>query len=473
MNSEENIILLTDSYKPTHYRGYSPELQQVHSYLESRGGKFNSTLFFGLQFVLKKYLVGQVVTQDKINAAAELFKKHYGSDKIFNREGWEYILNKHEGKLPLLIRSAPEGSLVPTHNVLMTIENTDTNVPWLTNYVESILLQSIWYGTTVATLSYNMKQLILKYLEETGDPALVDFKLHDFGFRGVSSTESAGLGGAAHLVNFLGTDTLPALKTIKDFYNTDVCGFSIPASEHSTICSWGKSNEAKAYENMLDQYPEGLVAVVSDSYDIYSACENIWGGTLKEKVLARNGTLVIRPDSGDPKVVLPKVLNILKNKFGGSVNSKGYYVLNPKVRVIWGDGINFESTSELLESVKQAGFSTDNVALGMGGALLQMVNRDTQKFAIKCSSVTVDSIERPVFKDPVTDSGKKSKAGKQMLYKGDGEYYTAPEGSNGEPALVDVFWNGQLMEDYTFDDVKKNLKESVEFQTKKLEVSHG
>lgn len=472
MDSQNNIILLTDSYKPTHYRGYSPDLQQVYSYLESRGGKFDSTILFGLQFVLKKYLVGQVVTQEKIDQASDIFKKHYGSDQIFNREGWEYILREHQGKLPLLIRAAPEGTLVPTHNVLMAIENTDINVPWLTNYVESILLQSIWYGTTVATLSYNMKKLILKYLEETGDPTLIDFKLHDFGFRGVSSTESAGLGGAAHLINFLGTDTLPALGVVKEFYGSDVCGFSIPASEHSTICSWGKAREAKAYENMLDQYPEGLVAVVSDSYDIYNACENIWGKQLKDKVLARNGTLVIRPDSGDPTVVLPKMLNILKNAFGGEVNSKGYYVLNPKVRVIWGDGINLESSAELLEAVKQAGFSIDNIALGMGGALLQQINRDTQKFAIKCSSVTVDSIEKAVFKDPVTDPGKKSKEGKQMLYKDNGEYYTAPEGSPGYPALVDVFWNGQLMEDYTFEDVKRNLKESVEFQSKKGEALH-
>lgn len=465
MSSQNNIILQTDSYKPTHYKGYPSDLQQVHSYLESRGGKFDSTLFFGLQYVLKHSLIGPVVTQAKIDEAAALFAKHYGSDKVFNREGWEYILNRHGGFLPLLIRAVPEGSLIPTHNVLMTIENTDTGVPWLTNYVESVLLQSIWYGTTVATLSYNMKQMILKYLEETGDPSLIDFKLHDFGFRGVSSTESAGLGGAAHLVNFLGTDTLPALLTAREYYGADVCGFSIPASEHSTICAWGKDRETQAYENMLDQYPEGLVAVVSDSYDIYNACENIWGGTLREKVLSRNGTLVIRPDSGDPQIVLPKVLHILRKKFGGHENSKGFFVLNPKVRVIWGDGINFESTKVLLEAVKQAGFSVDNIALGMGGALLQQVNRDTQKFAIKCSSVTVDSIERPVSKDPVTDSGKKSKAGKQMLYKAGGEYYTAPEGSPGEPALVDVFWNGKLTEEYTLDQVKKNLKDSVQFQS--------
>lgn len=464
MLNQNNIILQTDSYKPTHYKGYPSDLQQVHSYLESRGGKFPATVFFGLQPVLKKSMVGQVVTQEKIEEAATLFSKHYGSDKVFNREGWEYLLKKHQGRLPLLIRAVPEGTSVPTHNVLLTVENTDTEVPWLTNYVESLLLQSVWYGTTVATLSYNMKLLLLKYLEQTGDPSLIDFKLHDFGFRGVSSTESAGLGGAAHLINFLGTDTLPALQTIKDFYGSDVCGFSIPASEHSTICSWGRDREAEAYENMLDQYPEGLVAVVSDSYDIYNAVQNIWGKKLREKVLKRNGTLVIRPDSGDPTIVLPKVLNLLKEAFGGWFNDKGFYVLNPKVRVIWGDGINFESTGALLEAVKQAGFSTDNLALGMGGALLQQVNRDTQKFAIKCSSVTVDSIEKPVFKDPVTDSGKKSKAGKQMLYKSDGEYYTAPEGSPGEPALVDVFWNGQLCQDWTFEEVKSNLKDSVQFQ---------
>lgn len=468
MNFQDNLVTLTDSYKAGgHWAQYPSEVQQVSSYLESRGGKFDATVVFGLQYVLKRYLQGKVVTQEKIDQAAELFKLHFGSDKMFNKEGWERLLEKHGGTLPILIRAVPEGTLVKTSNILMSIENTDIEFPWMTNYLESIILQNMWYPTTVATLSYNMKQLILRYLEETGDPNLISFKLHDFGYRGVSSTESAGTGGAAHLINFMGTDTVAGLLVAREYYGASMPGFSIPAAEHSTICSWGRAKEAQAYENMLDQYPEGLVAVVSDSYDIYNACENIWGGSLKEKVLARNGTLVIRPDSGDPKVVLPKVLNILKKAFGGGVNSKGYYVLNPKVRVIWGDGINFESTGELLETVKQAGFSIDNVALGMGGALLQQINRDTQKFAIKCSSVTVDSIERPIWKDPVTDPGKKSKAGKQMLYKGDGEYYTAPEGSEGEPAMVDVFYNGELMQDLTFDEVKKNLADSIEFQSKK------
>ena len=295
----KNLILLSDSYKVTHFLQYPPNTQVIYSYFESREGKFPATVFFGLQYYLKEYLEGNVITQENIDEASKLFKLHFGNDKLFNYEGWKYILDTYEGKLPVSIKAVPEGLLIPTSNVLMTIENTDPKCYWLTNYLETLLVQ-VWYGTTVATLSYYMKQMFLDYLERTGDPSLISFKLHDFGFRGVSSVESASVGGAAHLVNFMGTDTMAALTLARKYYKADMPGFSIPAAEHSTITSWGKENEALAMENMLDKYPEGLVAVVSDSYDIYRACEIIWGTLLKEKVLNRNGTLIIRPDSGNP-----------------------------------------------------------------------------------------------------------------------------------------------------------------------------
>lgn len=457
----ENIILLTDSYKLSHWKQYPPKTEKVYSYFESRGGQFKLNVFFGLQAIIKKYLTGPVVTKEGIDEAEEFAKLHFGHDNCFNREGWEYILTKHGGNLPVVIKAVLEGTVVPSHNVLMTIENTDPKCWWLTNYLETLLVQ-VWYPTTVATQSWYMKQLIGQYLKATGDPSLIDFKLHDFGFRGVSSVETAGLGGMAHLVNFLGTDTIEGILYAKRYYDSDVCGFSIPASEHSTITSWGKENEVKAYRNMLTQYPTGLVACVSDSFNIYEACEKLWGGDLRMKVLERDGTLVIRPDSGDPPTVINKILVILGNQFGLTVNDKGFKVLNPKVRVIQGDGIDYEMIGVILNKMTEAGWSTDNIAFGSGGGLLQKLNRDTCKFAFKCSSVTVDGQEHDVFKEPITDPGKNSKSGRLSLVPIDLDkactFRTVPQTSRSDDQLMPVFENGQLLVDLKFQNIKDRAK---------------
>lgn len=457
-----NIILLTDSYKASHYKQYPKGTTTVYSYLESRrGGKFAKTTFFGLQYIIKKYLEGEVVTMQKIHEAQEFFDKHLGPNS-FNRDGWVHIVNKHGGKLPVRIKAVPEGAIVPTGNVLVTIENTDPECYWLTNYLETILLH-VWYPTTVATLSKHMKEVILDYLSATGNPELIGFKLHDFGFRGVSSVESAGMGGAGHLINFLGTDTLEAITLLRDYYGADMPAFSIPASEHSTITSWGPECEADAMENMLDQYPTGLVACVSDSFDIINACRNIWGSALREKVLSRQGTLVVRPDSGDPVKVVIEVLSALGDAFGYSTNTKGYKVLPDQVRVIQGDGINLESMTEILRAMKFSGWSADNIAFGCGGALLQQMNRDTQRFAFKCSSVTVNGEERDVFKAPATDPTKSSKRGRLKLVRDMGwknkqiENYTLETVSISDPrpdVLETVFENGSLMKEYNLDEIR-------------------
>lgn len=299
-NFDDNIITLTDSYKVSHAVQYPPKTTKIYSYLESRGGSDSSdeTCFFGLQYILKRYLTGQVVTQEKIDKAAKRFQLHFGNDKVFQRDRWEYILNKHNGRLPISIKAVAEGTVVPTHNALMTIENTDPECFWLTNYLETII-QQVWAPLTVCTYSRDCKMLILKYLRKTGNPDLIGFKLHDFGFRGVSSVETSAILGASHLVNFMGTDTFSAVELLDEYYYEEMAGFSIPAAEHSTITSWGKDNEVRAFRNMLEQYPEGLVAVVSDSYNIYEACEKLWGLTLRNEVLNRKGTLVVRPDCYD------------------------------------------------------------------------------------------------------------------------------------------------------------------------------
>ncbi|HEY6162703.1 MAG TPA: nicotinamide phosphoribosyltransferase domain-containing protein, partial [Bacteroidia bacterium] len=201
-----NIMLLTDSYKLSHYKQYPQGTSQIYSYFESRGGKFNEVVFFGLQYLLKSYLKGAVVTPEKVEEAEALYAKHFGSPSLFYKKGWEYILKKHGGKLPVRIKAVAEGTPVSVSNVMMTVENTDPKCFWLTNFLETLLVQ-VWYPCSVATQSREIKKVLLKYLEQTGDTSLVDFKLHDFGFRGVSSVESASIGGAAHLMNFMGTDT--------------------------------------------------------------------------------------------------------------------------------------------------------------------------------------------------------------------------------------------------------------------------
>ncbi|HET6906493.1 MAG TPA: nicotinate phosphoribosyltransferase [Rhodanobacteraceae bacterium] len=466
MHHLDNLILNTDSYKASHWLQYPPGADAVFFYVESRGGQYDRTLFFGLQAILKEYF-SRPVTDTDIEEAKAFFAQH---GEPFNEAGWRRIVDVHGGRLPLRIRAVPEGSVVPTHNALVTIESTDPRSVWVPSYFETLLLR-LWYPVTVATLSWHMKQLIAQYLNKTSaDPAAqLPFKLHDFGARGVSSAESAGLGGAAHLVNFLGTDTLSGILAAKAYYGAPMAGLSIPAAEHSTITSWGREREVDAYRNMLDQFakPGSIVAVVSDSYDIYHAIREHWGKTLRQQVIDSGATVVIRPDSGDPVEVVHECLRLLDEAFGSEVNGKGYKVLK-HVRLIQGDAMNPESLRAVLERITSAGFSADNVAFGMGGGLLQKVNRDTQKFALKCSAVRIDGAWRDVYKQPVTDPGKDSKRGRLMLirHREDGTYMTIgvpsetedgatmPPPQGWEDGMETVWQNGELLRDWSFDEVR-------------------
>lgn len=457
-----NLLLLTDSYKITHWKQYPPKTTNVYSYFESRGGMFDSTVFFGLQYFLKKYLEGPVITKEDIDEAERLTTMHFNKN-LFNREGWEYIVSAWGGKLPVRIMAVPEGTVVPTGNVMMTIENMDVKCHWLTNYLETLLVQ-VWYPTTVCTLSYRIKKMMLRYLKDTGDPSTVDFMLHDFGFRGVSSVESAGIGGVSHLVNFIGTDTMAALTMAREYYSEEMAGFSIPAAEHSTITAWGKENEWLAMKNMLEQFPTGYVAVVSDSYNIYNACRQIWGMHLKDMILGREGAVVIRLDSGDPLEVIASVLETLGERFGYETNKKGYAVLNPKVRIIQSDGVDYDSIGDILSMMKSGGWSANNIAFGMGGALLQKLNRDTQKFAFKCSSAIIDGQVRNVWKSPVTDPNKNSKRGRLRLIRHYGKFETvkAEDYDEEDDCLIKVFENGQIIRHQTLGEIRQRAKEYLE-----------
>ncbi len=462
MKLAKNILLNTDSYKVSMFKQYPAGTTGVYSYIESRGGVYDSTVFFGLQAFIKEYLL-EPITQADIDVAGEILEAH---GEPFNREGWQYILDEHNGFLPLVIRSVPEGTVVPVKNVLVTVENTDPKCFWLTTYLETALLRAVWYPTTVATQSKSIKNVIKGFLEKTGDPSGIDFKLHDFGARGVSSWESAGLGGAAHLVNFMGSDTLTGVLFAREYYSGGIAGFSIPAAEHSTITSWGRDKEVDAYRNMLRQFGrEGsILAVVSDSYDIFNAAAKLWGEELKEEVIASGATVVIRPDSGDPEMVCAQLVGILGQKFGYTTNAKGFKVLN-NVRLIQGDGVNERTIRNILGRFMALGWSADNIAFGMGGALLQQIDRDTQKFAMKCSSAEINGEWVNVQKDPVTDSGKRSKAGRVKLWRSGGEFasgVTPPTGwtdkgiGGWSEALQTVYMNGALFNEIDFATVRAN-----------------
>ena len=451
----KNLILNTDSYKTSHYLQYPPGTEYVSSYIESRGGRFDETLFFGLQAFIHEYLSSPITRAD-IDEAEALLATH---GVPFNRAGWEYILHTHSGYLPIAIQSVAEGSLVPTGNVLVQVMNTDPRCAWLATYLETALLRAVWYPTTVASQSRACRQLIGRYLDETADnrDGLV-FKLHDFGARGASSEETAALGGAAHLVSFMGTDTLSAVLAARRYYGAEMAGFSIPAAEHSTITSWGREGEAAAYANMLSRFGgDGrLVAVVSDSYDLWHAIDRLWGEELKSQVETMGGTLVVRPDSGTPVEVVPEAIERLMAKFGYRTNSKGFRVLPDCIRLIQGDGVSLASIEAILQTLKDQGVSADNLAFGMGAELLQKVNRDTQRFAMKASAIRINGEWRDVYKDPLTDPGKRSKSGRLALVRTDDGYVTVREDQLGtrNNELISIFRNGERLVNWTFEEIR-------------------
>lgn len=481
-----NLILCSDAYKYSHHKFYEEGTTYMGSYLESRGGKFNETVFYGLQIFLKEFLEGVAILPEDVDEAEEYLTGVFGNDKVFDRTKFDYIVEKHGGKLPVRIKAVPEGMSVPVSNVLMFIECTDDNCFWLTNFLETLLLQ-IWYPITVATLSREVKKIVTRaYRDMTDLPLdiqqmLINFTLNDFGFRGVSSVQSARNGGSAHLVNFDGSDNLAGSIVPIEYYNAlRVYGLSIPATEHSVMTLKGEEGEVEMMKRVLTQFPTGMVACVSDSYNIFRACKYYWGGELKEMILSRPSTpgnqLVIRPDSGDPKRTLVEVFNILFEAFGYTVNSKGYKVLPPQVRVIQGDGVNINSIADIIQMLRDEKISIENLVFGMGGKLLQSeIDRDTQKFAFKACRVIVNGIERDVVKHPtemqadgtITESFKKSKSGNMKLAYC---FENSPDGGKlvlttitskeehfdkYEDVMVPVFENGVILNEWTFDDVRE------------------
>ena len=457
---KKNIITATDSYKFSHYNMYPTGTQRVYSYFEARNGaKYNKTLFYGLQYILKEYLAGVVVTREKIDAAERLSLAHFGTlDGTFNRPMWERIVDVWGGKLPVTIKAVPEGTLVNIDNVMMTVVNNDPLCWQLTNHLETILSQ-VWYPSTVATLSYEVKRLIADYAKWTSSSeALVPFSLHDFGFRGTECQESAGIGGSAHIINFLGTDTVIGMEFAMDYYGASLDGlaYSVKATEHSIMTSLGRAGEKQLVADLLAKNPDGILAMVVDSYNdgefVRMVCTEF-----RDQILNRNGKIVFRPDSGDPVSTSLKIINIIAECLGYSTNEKGYKELPSCVGMLWGDGIDYDGVRNILFAFRNHGWASCNIIFGMGGVLLQKVNRDTQRFAFKCSAQQRYGNWIDIFKQPL-DSSKNSKRGRLKLSKNsEGNFFTVKDDSEDYPDyLVTVFENGEILKDYSFAEVRAN-----------------
>lgn len=477
-----SIQFITDFYKYSHNPMYFPGTQRISSYFESRGTNLDyadSTIFAGLKYYTY-FLQGEVITRESIDMAEDMCNDVFGPG-VFQREFWEHILYQYGGKLPIEIKAVPEGTKVKTGNILFDVTCYDPKILSLTNYVES-LLQETWYPTTVCTVSYYIKQLVKKAFNDTVDEeyhGAIPYVLNDFGVRGCGEPHEAGIGGLAHLFNFLGSDNSVAYMFAKHYYNGQRGKIisTIPASEHSVMTLCGKDGEAKVFGHCMDVYPKGGISLVCDGFDVLNAAENIFGKVLKSKVEGREGFTCLRLDSGDPQATILAVLNILFDKFGYTVNKKGYKQLPDYIRIMQADGVEYDSIREIYAMLKREGISAVNIVFGMGGALLRKVNRDTFKFALKCSAgwrvngVTGQLEEFDVQKSPMEldkkgvqrPSFKKSKAGELKLIEVNGELITVnlndPIYASYPNILQIVFKDGEIIE-HEYNDME-NIKARI------------
>ena len=480
--SQKNPLLGTDVYKMGHMEQYVPGCNKVYSYLMARSDKkFNKTVFFGLQYYLKQYFSRKLepwMADEFLAYRAEILGIT-NSDVIVEKM---HALCKL-GYFPLEIKAVPEGTVMDVKNVLMTITNTHPDFYWVVGFIESLILK-VWYSTTVASCSYSYRKMVNSFFKQTVSTELDflrQFTVHDFGYRGDATEEGAALSGVAHLLSFTGSDTVPALPFARKYYSASektMVMASVPASEHSVMCSFGTEDELAAFRNMLKLYPTGLVSIVSDTYNIYRVLTE-FATILKDEILARpeGSKTVFRPDSGNPEYIIcgdpnapvgsnewKGAVRLLDEAFGSTVNDKGYKVLNPKVGLIYGDGMYLERYFNTLVSLKDMGYAACNLVIGVGG-ILRNHSRDTLGFALKATYVEVDGVPREIEKNPITDNKKKSHKGLISLTKdSDGNFVTKDCCTSEEESvslLHTVFRDGVLIEKQTLEEIRGRVMDSL------------
>lgn len=478
INETYGVVADTDSYKLSHIPQYKKGATRMMSYIESRGGEYDELLWVGMNMIVKESLMKRLTMPQVHNMIA--FAREHLMDNLSDRleEALTKVVVELAGRLPIKIRAVPEGSIVPVKNVLATIETTidDEDMFAIVSYFETLLLR-VWAPVTVATKAFHIRKDIMEFLEMTADDpaAEIAFKLHDFGSRGTICPQSAMLAGLGHLAVFSGTDTTMAVLGANVAYNAQMTAFSIPASEHSTTTSHGEANEMDLITAMFDNFasPGSVFATVADSYDVIRFIRE-YSPQFKERLIESGATWVIRPDSCDPVEMPIRCVIELEKVFGCTVNSKGYKVLN-NVRVIQGDGLVASQIRLILQKLTDLGYSASNMAFGMGGGLLQKMDRDTLKFSMKCCALYVNGEWIDVYKNPASydwdwtkivgaKTFKTSKAGRLELVRNiaTGEYKTIR--AEHFPAMLQqgyvsvletIYENGELLIDPTWDEVKE------------------
>jgi nicotinamide phosphoribosyltransferase len=484
-----SATLLCDFYKLSHRAMYPEGTELVYSTWTPRASRMNGVnevVAFGNQAFVKEFLIEffneHFFGRPKAEVVAEYtrFVKHTLGDQNPHVAHLEAL---HDlGYLPLLIKAVPEGTLVPLRVPCLTIQNTDKRFFWLTNYIETLISCELWGSYTAATIAHEYRKILDKASMRTvGNTEFVQFQGHDFSMRGMLGLKAAIKTGMGHLTRFAGTDTAPSILAVEEYYNGNIekelIGTSIPATEHSIQCSYG--DDMAYLENMMCRvHPSGFVSIVSDGYDFWDVVTRVIPA-LKEKIMAREGRVVIRPDSGDPvKIVCgdpdaPKgspeykgAIQCLWEIFGGTTTEKGFQVLDSHIGLIYGDAITLRRAEEICERLESKGFASINVVFGIGSYTYQYNTRDTFGFAIKSTACVINGKEKQIFKDPKTDDGtKKSQKGKVIVYRDGTGKIVYKDGfpldtELSADLLQPIFKDGKLLVDEKFSDIRARLQKS-------------
>ncbi|MDQ7959464.1 nicotinate phosphoribosyltransferase [Flavobacterium lindanitolerans] len=482
-----NPLLLTDGYKVDHRRQYPEGTTLVYSNWTPRKSRIENVdevVFFGLQYFIKKYIIEDFESSFFRQPKEEVVKKYARRINNYlgeNQVGTKHIEDLHDlGYIPMVFKALPEGASVPVRVPMFTMYNTKPEFFWLTNYFETLLSAVIWLPCNSATIARQYRKVLDRFAKETSSvPEFVNWQAHDFSMRGMGGVEAAVTSAAGHLLSFTGTDTIPAIDFFEEYYNAnsdkELIGGSVAATEHSVMCMGTTEGEFETFERLITKvYPKGIVSIVSDTWDLWKVLTD-YLPRLKNNIVSREGKVVVRPDSGDPIHILcgnpygkneeerKGVIELLWDVFGGTINDKGYKELVSQIGAIYGDSITIERATKICEKLKEKGFASTNVVLGIGSFTYQYNTRDTFGFAMKATYGEVNGEGRAIFKDPITDDGtKKSAKGLMKIELENGTYKLIDQVSWDEEKkgeLKEVFRDGKLLIDYSLAGIRKTINE--------------
>jgi len=485
-----NPMLLTDFYKISHRIMSENGIEKTYSTFTPRGSRIDDideVVFFGLQGFIKEYLIeyfnDNFFNRNKEEVVAE-YKRIIKYTLGDNCADIEHIEKLHDlGYLPIRIRAVKEGTVIPVKVPPFTNENTNNDFHWLTNFLETLTSASNWKVITTTTIVKKYRDICEKWADKTCDNKdHIQWQCHNFSYRGMAGNEDAITAGAGHLLYFTGTDTIPSICYLEEYYNANVekelVGASVLATEHSIQCQY--QDDLKYYQRMINEIaPEGIISIVSDGYDYWNVIGNIIP-QLKNDIINRNGKLVARPDTGNPaniicgdenseeEIIKKGSIESLWDTFGGTINSKGYKVLDSHIGLIYGDSITPEIAEETFERLEKKGFSSENIVFGIGSYSLGYYTRDTFNIAIKATDVVINGEEKMIFKNPKTDKDKikKSQKGRVVVLQNtetgeityiDGLTIEQQESYKDIDLLEDVFIDGKLLRDESLSEIRERV----------------